>query len=137
MDQKKVYHLFLATLEKVFFDDDVEYLIAPGSLGYFGVLINHAPIISTLRPGKLTITDKNKKKRTFAISGGFFEMSNNKATLLADAIEEPSEIDIKRSEKRMNDIQKKIDNRAEDEDITEIKKALLRAQNRVKIAKDL
>src|SRR5687768_3986541 len=93
-----MYRLFLATPEKVIFDDLVESLIVPGMVGYFEILTNHAPIISTLQAGKLTVIDQNKRKWVLAISGGYIEMSHNQATLLADSAELASEIDVKRAE---------------------------------------
>lgn len=81
-----MYRLFLATIENVIYDDDIESLIAPGAAGYFGVLTNHAPIISTLKAGNLIVTDKNKQKITWNLSGGFLEMSHNHAIILADGV---------------------------------------------------
>jgi len=83
-----MYHLFVATPDKVYFDDDVISLIAPGTVGSFEILSHHAPFISSLKKGPLTITDKNHRRFTWNITGGFFEMSDNKATLLADSVQE-------------------------------------------------
>lgn len=81
-----MYQLFLATLEKVIFEDEIQSLIAPGAEGYFGILKNHAPIIALLKQGTLTVTDKQGKKIVWNVSGGFLEMSNNKTIVLADKI---------------------------------------------------
>lgn len=86
-----MYRLFLAIPEKVILDEDVESLIAPGSEGYLEILTSHAPILTTLKEGKLTVTDKEKKKRMWWVSGGVLEVFHNKATLLADAVEPYSE----------------------------------------------
>jgi F-type H+-transporting ATPase subunit epsilon len=81
-----MYHFFLATPEEIIFDEMIHSVIVPGGAGYFEVLQNHAPIISTLKPGKITLTDKDQKQWVWTVSGGLIEVIHNKATLLADSI---------------------------------------------------
>ena len=82
------FHLKIVTPTEVFFDADVESLTAPGEEGYFGVLVNHAPFITRILPGRMTLrkTDGAPPAK-FNISSGFFEISKNKAVLLAEKIE--------------------------------------------------
>lgn len=82
-----MFHLFMGTPVKILFDDMIISVIVPGEEGYFQVLQNHAPIISTLKAGKITVTDKNQKKHVWTISKGLIEVVKNKATLLGDSIE--------------------------------------------------
>lgn len=128
-----MFRLFLATPERLVFDDDVLSVNAPGTVGYFEILTNHAPIISTLKPGKLVVKDKNQKKWVWALSGGYLEMSHNHATLLADAVELVSEIDLKRAETALAKAQKRIESKDPNIDIMRAKEALARAENRIKI----
>ena len=81
-----MYALLIATPEKVVFEGQVISLSAPGGLGYFEVLSQHAPMIRTLTAGQLTVTDANKKKWSWFIEGGLFEVDRNQATLLADSL---------------------------------------------------
>lgn len=80
-----MYHLFIATPEKVLFDGMVNSVNVPGAAGYFEVLQNHAPIIASLTKGKLVIKDQNNKKTSWSITGGIFEFSKNEGALLADS----------------------------------------------------
>jgi len=57
----------------------------PGTLGQFEILNNHAPIISTLDDGKLTIRNGNKEDH-YMIQGGVVEGLNNKVTVLVEGI---------------------------------------------------
>lgn len=82
-----MYTLSVVTQEKVIFEKEVISIIAPGTEGYLGVLTNHAPLITALKPGKLIVKTGDDHEEVFAISGGFLEVSENKATILADAIE--------------------------------------------------
>lgn len=128
-----MYHLFLATPEKVVFDDFIHSLMAPGKLGYLEILTDHAAIITTLSIGKLTVIDKDKKKWVWAISGGYLEVSHNKAKLLADAVELAAEIDLKRAEATLIKARTILISKDPQVDILRAKAALQRAENRIKI----
>jgi len=66
-------------------------LIAPGELGYLGVLANHAPLITNLVPGKISIKEASGSWKVInSKAGGFLEVVNNKATLLLDSSEAAS-----------------------------------------------
>ncbi|MEC7173712.1 MAG: F0F1 ATP synthase subunit epsilon [Bacteroidota bacterium] len=91
-------HLEIVSPEATLFSGEVDSVIVPGTTGSFQMLNNHAPIVSTLKKGIVTIsgkidlddTFKNKFKKQddnttlFQISSGTVEMRNNKLILLAD-----------------------------------------------------
>lgn len=71
--------------DKKIFEGKARSLTAPGELGYLGVLVDHAPLMTTLIPGKLTLTDDAGKVTTFdSAKGGFLRVLHNKATVLLD-----------------------------------------------------
>ena len=76
--------LEIITPEKKLFVGEVTSVKFPGSDGEFGVLNNHAPIISTLTKGSIVVIDNNKESKNFVINGGVIEMQNNKIIVLAD-----------------------------------------------------
>jgi len=128
-----MYLLSITTPEKVVFEDQISSLIAPGMAGYLEILTDHAPIITSLMPGKLTVTDNNKEKIIYAVSGGFLEVSGNRATLLADAVEVASQIDLKRAEAALERAGRRVESKAREIDIPRAVAALRRAENRIKI----
>jgi len=80
-------HLSLISPKKVIFTGDVEMVVVPGSKGDFGVLNQHAPFMTTLRRGFLTLFEKNKKGQEFMITGGFCEVTPESCIVLADSVE--------------------------------------------------
>jgi F-type H+-transporting ATPase subunit epsilon len=128
-----MYHLSIVTPEKVVFEDEVISVIAPGTVGYLEVLTDHAPIITSLQIGKLTVTAPDKQKLFYAISGGFMEVSSRQATILADAVTLASEIDLERAKKAREQALKIIQSRARETDIPDAVTALKRADNRIRI----
>ena len=132
-----MFHLFLVTPEKIIYDDLIHSIIVPGTIGYFEVLTNHAAIISSLTIGKLIITDKNNVKSLWSISGGLFEFTKNKATLLGDAVELSSAIDIKRAESEIIHSKKVIEEATHNPvELQSAKRELKVAMNRLKIVQE-
>jgi F-type H+-transporting ATPase subunit epsilon len=83
----KTYRLSVLTPEREVFEGEVEYLEAPGIEGYFGVLADHASFVTALVPGTVRLRPAAGGERRITVTGGFFEVGGNQATLLADAIE--------------------------------------------------
>ncbi len=132
-----MYLLSIVTPEKIFLEEQVISTSAPGSEGYLEILTDHAPLITSLMPGKLTLIDKNKEKIFYAISGGFLEISQNRLTILADAIEKIKEIDIARAEKALERAKKRIESKVSGVDLPRAIASMKRAENRIKIYKEL
>ena len=79
--------LEILTPDKKVFEGEATSVTLPGTLGFFEILNHHAPIISTLQDGKLTVRGSGKEE-VFFIKGGVVEASNNVVTVLAEGIEQ-------------------------------------------------
>lgn len=132
-----MYTLSIVTPEKKFYEDKVNSLIAPGSLGYLGILTDHAPLLTELVPGKLTLKDSKGQEKIFAISGGFLEVLKNNVTILADSIESAEGIDFKRAEEALKRAQERLKSKDEKVNMPRAEFALTRALNRIKIFKQV
>ena len=77
--------LEILTPDKKIYEGEPTSVTLPGALGFFEILNNHAPIISTLNDGKLTVRGGGKDE-VFLIQGGVVEALNNKVTVLAEGI---------------------------------------------------
>ena len=74
----------IITPDAKLFEGEVNSIKLPGTNGGFEILINHAPIISTLTAGTISIASDNGQKESFEIQGGVIEMQNNKIIVLAE-----------------------------------------------------
>lgn len=81
----KEFRLQVFTQESKVFDELVTSIIVPASDGYLGVLADHAPLVTTLGSGTLTVRTKTAERHA-ELSGGFMEVANNVATILADSL---------------------------------------------------
>lgn len=85
--------LEIVTPERRILDAEVDSVTVPTATGEAGILPNHAPLVSALKPGVVSYTAKGNSDK-FAITGGFVEVSSNRVSVLADSAESPDEIDI-------------------------------------------
>jgi F-type H+-transporting ATPase subunit epsilon len=75
--------LEIITPDKKLYEGEVKSAIFPGSEGSFGVLDNHAPMIATLRTGKIELVEQNNNKVEFPVTGGVVEVLHSKVIVLA------------------------------------------------------
>ena len=84
--------LEIVTPEKRVLDADVDSVTVPTASGEAGILQNHAPLVSALKPGVLSYAVKGATDK-LAISGGFVEVNSDLVSVLVDRAEAPDEID--------------------------------------------
>ena len=126
--------LELATPMRLVVTAEVDEVVIPGSLGYFGVLPGHAPLLATLGIGEVTYR-VGREEHHVAISGGFAEVRNDKVIILADVAETPGEVDRGRAERARDRAEARLAGRSQEEiDYTRAMCALARAQTRLQVA---
>ncbi len=128
----KPFHAQVLTPNGTLFDGDVVGVQVPGSEGNFEMLHNHAPIVSSLGVGKVTVKKEDNTELVFAVSGGFVEMNDNVMTLLAEVAEAAESIDRAEAEKARNEAKEKLQGKTENREELEYELAV--AENRLKIA---
>jgi F-type H+-transporting ATPase subunit epsilon len=86
---------------------EADEVIAPGAEGLFGVRPGHAPFLSLLQPGPLTIREGSKSELYF-VSGGFVEVGAANVRVLADAAQPVKDIDVAAAKKRIVEAEEKL-----------------------------
>jgi F-type H+-transporting ATPase subunit epsilon len=76
-------HFEFVSPERVLFSGDVDQVDLPGVEGDMGILADHAPLVTTLRPGILTIFNGSARE-SIVVIGGIAEVSPAGLTVLAD-----------------------------------------------------
>jgi len=102
------FHFDLVSPEKLLFSGEVEQVDVPGSEGDFGVLAGHAPLVSIIRPGILTVrVDGNEQK--IVVLGGFAEVSAKGLTVLADVAVAAEDMDQSTLAAHIKQVEQKIE----------------------------
>ena len=128
--------LEVVTPEKQVVNDLAQIVIAPGSMGEFGVLAGHTPFMTSLNTGAIHYRDENGKDQFVFVSGGFAEALPDKVTILAESAESMEDIDVDRAKAAVERAEKRLaeDRTREKIDIARAKGALDRAVVRIRIA---
>jgi len=106
----------------------------PGVLGSLGIRKDHAPFMSQLAPGRLTVVEGTSETH-YAIGGGFLQVAENKVIVLADSAEERSEIDLERARKAHKESTERLTNLSQqDESYPEEAARVRRATARIDVA---
>ena len=72
----------ILTPDKQLYEGEATYVGLPGADGSLGILSNHAPLVTTLRNGEITVKT-GSEEMTFEVNGGTVEVLNNHVTILA------------------------------------------------------
>lgn len=126
--------LDIVTAERaVLSQDQLDVVVAPGIEGELGILPEHAPLMTMLKPGELRYR-RGTEEEYFVVTGGFLEVRDNQVTVLADAAERAEEIDIARAEAARRRAQEALERREYEIDLAATEAALARAVARLRIA---
>lgn len=124
----------LVTPYKKVLTEEVDEITATGALGEFGVLPGHAPFLTSLKIGELSYK-KDGVISHLALNWGYFEVENDKVTVLVETAERADEIDLERAKAalgRAEEALKKLN--PEDKSFRVYEAALERALIRVQVA---
>ena len=106
------FHFELVSPERLLFAGEVESVVVPGSEGQFTVLRDHAPFMSTMKPGVVEVVESASKTLRLFVRGGFADVSPTGLTILAEqavAVEDMSaeriDAEIRNAEEDLSDAQ--------------------------------
>jgi F-type H+-transporting ATPase subunit epsilon len=126
----------IVTAERVVFDGEVDMVVAPGIEGQLGILPHHAPLMTALTYGELTLQREGEQDEFIAIGGGFMEVGPDHVTILADSAERAEEIDEERAESaRARAEETMAQKKREDVDLARAEASLRRSLVRLKVAR--
>jgi F-type H+-transporting ATPase subunit epsilon len=127
-------HVEVVTPEKRLLSVDADEVIAPGALGLFGVRPGHAPFLSLVEPGLLTVSEAGKQHRYF-VGGGFVQVSQGNVRVLADQAEPVEKIDAAAAKKRIAEAEARLQNLSPADPKVAVERETIRRENkRVEIA---
>lgn len=129
---ENTFMLEIVTPEQILFKDEVQFLVAPAVEGELGVLRNHAPLVAALKIGVLRYKDAQDREQKIAMSGGFMEVVDNTARVLAETAEHGHEIDVLRAKAAAERARRRLAQRDENMNYSRAQLAMQRAIARLR-----
>ncbi len=107
--------LQLVSPDKDYFVGTIDMVVLPGEDGDFSVLSEHAPIITYLRPGKITIIEDKDTEHIYFVGSGFVKVEKNNCQVLVDYIKKSSDFNIDVTKKELSSLLSEIENKSNEE----------------------
>lgn len=130
----KTFQLEIISADRPFYKGECEMLRFPGLDGEYGILPNHEPMVTCINSGELKFK-VNGEWQFAAVSDGFVEIMPTFVVLLANSVEQPEEIDIKRAERAKIRAEERLRQKQSILEYYHTQAALSRAMNRLKVTK--
>lgn len=131
---EKAFSLEIIAPDKMVFQGQATSVSAPGTLGGFQVLFDHAPMLSLLNAGPVKVKDPSGHDTVYATGGGVLEVRSNTVVVLVESAELPREIDVQRAEAARQRAQERLKAPDPTLDVPRAELALARALNRLRLA---
>ncbi len=101
------FKIELVTPKGIVLDKEVEEIIAPGTMGEFGVLIGHTPMLTFIKPGILSYLENDQFTR-FVVGSGFCEVLKDAVSVLVDEAFSRDEIDPAEAAQELEAVQNQL-----------------------------
>jgi len=98
----------LVSPERLLLSEPVDMVVVPGSEGDFGVLVQHAPMVSEVRPGVISVYNGDQVTERLFVAGGFAEVTSSRCTVLAEHALPVADIDRPAVEQQLKDAQEDL-----------------------------
>ena len=106
----------LVSPEQLLFNDEAGMIIVPGKDGDIGVLPRHSKVLSSLRPGRVMVYGENKNLlKSFFVTGGFVEINPEKCIVLAEGVNEISDLDKSSIQQQIQELESGASDSAKEE----------------------
>src|SRR5258706_3690997 len=129
-------HVQVVTSEKTLVDEEVDEIVVPTVTGEIAILPHHVPLVTQIAPGEL-ILKSHGKNESFAIVGGFLEVSGKNVSILADYAVHGNDVSVVNAEEARARAEKAMKEHKSGEDFALAQGEFLKAIAELKVAKRL
>lgn len=114
----------LVSPERLLMSEQVESVIIPGTEGEMTIMANHAPLMTTVKPGVVTVKAASGGEKRFVVFGGFADVLPETCTLLAESAVAIADIDRDDLARRIQEAREDVDDAQTDDDRTKAEQLL-------------
>ena len=131
----KSFTVVIVTPEKTAYEGTAVSATLPGAEGYLGVWADHAPLVSAVVPGLVSLRlDDAGSERFFAVGAGFVEISDNVVNLMTETCEAGGEVDAERARNSLERARERLASMDAELDRERARLSKARAEARIRAA---
>jgi F-type H+-transporting ATPase subunit epsilon len=136
-DMPITMHLDIVSAEHEFFSGVVQFVSVTALLGEVGIKPGHAPMLTMLKPGEITVIMANGQEEIYYVSGGMLEVQPYHTTILADTVQRAESLDEAAALEAQKKAIEAMNNRKSDIDYTQAAAELARAVAQIRAIQKL
>lgn len=125
----------LVSPARLLMSEEVDMVVIPGAEGDFGVLPDHAPLVSSIRPGVINVYQGNDVTQRIFVAGGFAEVTPERCTVLAEEAVAVEEIEIAAAEEALSHAQDDLKDATDETQTRAIERRIAAAEAKIAAAR--
>ena len=129
---ERTFGLHIVASDKDFYSGRGKKIVLPMKDGEICILPRHSDLMIAIVPGEMRFETADGEQRTAIVGGGFAQIINNRVTVLADSVERPEDIDLKRAQEAKERAKEQLRHKQSIEEYYISRAALARAMSRLK-----
>ena len=129
---ERTFGLHIVASDKDFYSGRGKKIVLPMKDGAICILPRHSDLMIAIVPGEMRFETADGEQRTAIVGGGFAQIINNRVTVLADSVERPEDIDLKRAQEAKERAKEQLRQKQSIEEYYISRAALARAMSRLK-----
>ncbi len=129
---ERTFGLHIVASDKDFYSGRGKKIVLPMKNGEICILPRHSDLMIAIVPGEMRFETADGEQRTAIVGGGFAQIINNRVTVLADSVERPEDIDLKRAQEAKERAKEQLRQKQSIEEYYISRAALARAMSRLK-----
>ncbi|HIX25614.1 MAG TPA: ATP synthase F1 subunit epsilon [Candidatus Lachnoclostridium avicola] len=129
---ERTFGLHIVASDKDFYSGRGKKIVLPMKDGEICILPRHSDLMIAIVPGEMRFETADGEQRTAIVGGGFAQIINNRVTVLADSVERPEDIDLKRAQEAKERAKEQLRQKQSIEEYYISRAALARAMSRLK-----
>ena len=129
---ERTFGLHIVASDKDFYSGRGKKIVLPMKDGEICILPRHSDLMIAIVPGEMRFETADGEQRTAIVGGGFAQIINNRVTVLADSVERPEDIDLKRAQEATERAKEQLRQKQSIEEYYISRAALARAMSRLK-----
>src|SRR3569832_297771 len=137
MAEAHTIHVDIVSAEGELFSGDARMVFAPASQGDLGIAPRHAPLLTLLKAGEVTVETPDDQRHHFFVGGGALEVQPNKVTVLADTALRAKDLDEAKAQEAKQRAEEALQDKSGKIDIAEAQAELLRAVEQLRLIQKL